>query len=177
MSDSVQPHGQQPTRLLCPQNSLGKNTGVGCHFLLQGIKPVGEFIVLNQGWFLHVDKCNGLCKFLMSGEAGRRLQWTLCVHTIKSQRKLSFSAMPATLQAAMSHINIDCCHHGRKVYRRVRPTAVNKYTVLLNRRWPQHCALKWFLWEKVNGFNEKIEVMSRNENPVCPLTPKLTVLF
>ena len=25
-----------PTRLLCPWNSLGKNTGVGCHFLLQG---------------------------------------------------------------------------------------------------------------------------------------------
>ena len=34
MSNSVWPHGQQPTRLLCPQNSLGKNTGVGCHFLL-----------------------------------------------------------------------------------------------------------------------------------------------
>ena len=27
-------HGQQPTRLLYPQDSLGKNTGVGCHFLL-----------------------------------------------------------------------------------------------------------------------------------------------
>ena len=26
--------GQKPTRLLCPQDSLGKNTGVGCHFLL-----------------------------------------------------------------------------------------------------------------------------------------------
>ena len=34
MSDSVRPHGQQPTRLLCPWDSLGKNTGVGCHFLL-----------------------------------------------------------------------------------------------------------------------------------------------
>ena len=29
----------QPTRLLCPRDSLGKNTGVGCHFLLQGILP------------------------------------------------------------------------------------------------------------------------------------------
>ena len=29
------PHGQQPTRLLCPQDSLGMNSGVGCHFLLQ----------------------------------------------------------------------------------------------------------------------------------------------
>ena len=29
------PHGRQPTRLLCPWDSLGNNTGVGCHFLLQ----------------------------------------------------------------------------------------------------------------------------------------------
>ena len=31
------PHGLWPTRLLCPWDSPGKNTGVGCHFLLQGI--------------------------------------------------------------------------------------------------------------------------------------------
>ena len=35
MSDSVQPHWWQPTRLLCPWDSPGKNTGVGCHFFLQ----------------------------------------------------------------------------------------------------------------------------------------------
>ena len=39
MSDSLQPHGLQPATLLCPQNSPGKNTGVGCHALLQGIFP------------------------------------------------------------------------------------------------------------------------------------------
>ena len=33
------PHGLQPTRLLYPWNFPGKNTGVGCHFLLQGIFP------------------------------------------------------------------------------------------------------------------------------------------
>ena len=33
----LQPHGLQPNRLLCSRNSLGKNTGVGCHFLLQWI--------------------------------------------------------------------------------------------------------------------------------------------
>ena len=37
MSDSLQPHGLKPTRLLCPWDSPGKNTGGGCHFLLQGI--------------------------------------------------------------------------------------------------------------------------------------------
>ena len=31
---TVQPHRWQPTRFLCPQDSLGKNTAVGCHFLL-----------------------------------------------------------------------------------------------------------------------------------------------
>ena len=42
MSNSVRPHGQQPTRLPCPWDSPGKNTGVGCHFLLQGIKVKSE---------------------------------------------------------------------------------------------------------------------------------------
>jgi len=37
VSDSLRPHGLQPTRLLCPWDSLGKNSGAGCHVLLQGI--------------------------------------------------------------------------------------------------------------------------------------------
>ena len=37
VSDSLRPHGLYPPRLLCPWNSPGKNTGVGCHSLLQGI--------------------------------------------------------------------------------------------------------------------------------------------
>ena len=42
MSDSVQPHRWQPNRLLCPWDSPGKNTGVGCHFLLQCMKVKSE---------------------------------------------------------------------------------------------------------------------------------------
>ena len=34
---TLRPPGLQPTRLLCPWDSLGKNTGVGCHFFLQRI--------------------------------------------------------------------------------------------------------------------------------------------
>ena len=37
VSDSLQPHGLQPARPLCPGDSPGMNTGVGCHTLLQGI--------------------------------------------------------------------------------------------------------------------------------------------
>ena len=42
MSDSVQPHIWKPTRLPCPWDSPGKNTGVGCHFLLQCKKVKSE---------------------------------------------------------------------------------------------------------------------------------------
>ena len=42
MSDSVQPHRRQPTRLCHPWDSPGKNTGVGCHFLLQCRKVKSE---------------------------------------------------------------------------------------------------------------------------------------
>ena len=38
----VRPHRWQPTRLLCPWDSPGKNTGVGCHFLLQCMKVKSE---------------------------------------------------------------------------------------------------------------------------------------
>ena len=41
-ADSVRPHGQQPTRLLCPWDSPGKHIGVGCHFLLQCMKVKSE---------------------------------------------------------------------------------------------------------------------------------------
>ena len=47
VSDSLPPHGLQPTRLLCPWDSPGKNTAVGCHGLLQRI-----FLI--QGSKLHL---------------------------------------------------------------------------------------------------------------------------
>ena len=47
MSNSLRPHGQYPTRLLCPWDFPGRNTWVGCHFLLQGIFPT-------QGWNPHL---------------------------------------------------------------------------------------------------------------------------
>ena len=40
---TLRPHGPQLARILCPWDSPGKNTGVGCHVLLQGIFPT-------QGW-------------------------------------------------------------------------------------------------------------------------------
>ena len=39
VSDSLWPCGLQPSRLLCPWDSPGKNTGVSCHTLFQGLFP------------------------------------------------------------------------------------------------------------------------------------------
>ena len=50
MSESLQPHGLQPTMLLHPWDFPGKNTGVDCHFLLQEI-------FLAQGLNLGLPHC------------------------------------------------------------------------------------------------------------------------
>ena len=53
VSDSVRPHRRPPTRLRRPWDSPGKNTGVGCHFLLQCMKMKSESEV--------VQSCLTLC--------------------------------------------------------------------------------------------------------------------
>ena len=48
MSNPVRPHRRQPTRIPHPWDSLGQNTGVGCHFLLQCMKVK----LLSRVWLL-----------------------------------------------------------------------------------------------------------------------------
>ena len=59
---TVRPHGQLPTKLLCPQDSPGKNTGAGCHFLLQGILPTqGSNLLFCEsciGWQVLYHQCH-----------------------------------------------------------------------------------------------------------------------
>ena len=49
----MRPHRQQPMRLPCPWDSPGKNTGVGCHFLLQCMKVKSESEVAQSCLILH----------------------------------------------------------------------------------------------------------------------------
>ena len=68
------PYGPQPARLLCPWDSPGKNTGIGCHFLLQGIFPTqglmslmspalaGGFSTIGATWECPVSWTRGLAK-------------------------------------------------------------------------------------------------------------------
>ena len=59
MSDSLWPHGLQPARLLCLWNFPGKNTGVGCHFLLQNCQKrslQSSYMVGSQVWQRHARR-------------------------------------------------------------------------------------------------------------------------
>ena len=66
--DSVRPHRRQPTRLPHPWDSPGKNTGVGCHFLLQWMKVKSESEVAQScptlrnpmDWSLPVSSVTGI---------------------------------------------------------------------------------------------------------------------
>ena len=53
VSDSVRPHRRQPTRLRHPRDSPGKNTGVGCHCLLQCMQVKSESEVAQSCPTLH----------------------------------------------------------------------------------------------------------------------------
>ena len=65
VSDPLQPHTLQPIRLLCLWDFPGKGTGVGCHFLLQGILPT-------QGLNLGLPHCRQML-YILSHQGSPRL--------------------------------------------------------------------------------------------------------
>ena len=88
MSNSLQPHGLYPTRLLCPWDSPGKNTGVGCHDLQGSSWPrdgtmvshiAGRFLIVwtyNATINIHVQVCMWAYVFI---SLGRYLEWNCWV--------------------------------------------------------------------------------------------------
>ena len=103
MSDSVLPQRQQPTRLPCPWDSPGKNTGVGCHFLLQCMKVKSESEVI-QSCPTPSDPMD--CSLPGSSVHGilqaRVLEWvaifllqTWCIVNTKKHSKLGSSSLPS----------------------------------------------------------------------------------
>ena len=65
MSNTLQPHGLQPTRLFCPWDFLGTNLGVGFHPLLQGI-------FLNQGLNLYPELAGRFFTIELPGKKSHR---------------------------------------------------------------------------------------------------------
>ena len=67
MSNSLQPSGLQSTMILCPWDFSGKNSGVGCHFLFQGIFLTQELNLcllqlLHCRWILYLLSHQGFPK-------------------------------------------------------------------------------------------------------------------
>ena len=84
MSDSVRSHGLQPTRLLRPWDSPGKNTGVGCHFLLQSMKVKSESEVAQSYPTLSDPMDCSLPGFSIHGSfQARVLEWVTSAFSIK----------------------------------------------------------------------------------------------
>ena len=63
---SVQPHGLYSTRLLCPWVSPGRNTGVGCHFLLQGIFLTQGLYTQKMMVISNTDSAFAMCHIVFS---------------------------------------------------------------------------------------------------------------
>ena len=97
-------YGPQPARLLCPWDSPGKNTGVGCHALFQGIFPtqgsnlslmspalLGRFFTTSATWDAHLYLCskaiflyNGYKFHMASHEIQNLMMGFLFAHQMES---------------------------------------------------------------------------------------------
>ena len=93
MSDSSQPHGLQPTRLLRPWDFPGKSTGVGCHCLLQE-RPKSNSVLWGQG------------NRVQTSLVRRRGNW--CMGTTSPQDPRSSCRIPLSL-GTLSALPISAC--------------------------------------------------------------------
>ena len=94
MSDSVRPHRRQPTRLPRPWDSPGKNTGVGCHFLLQCMKVKSESEVAQLCPTLRDPMDCSLPGFSVHGIfQARLLEWGAIAFSFLSFSSVQFSSV------------------------------------------------------------------------------------
>ena len=113
MSDSVQPHQRQPTRLPRPWDSPGKNTGVGCQFLLQCVKVKYESEVAHSCLTLSdpVD-CSLPGSSVHRIFQARVLEWVAIAFSNHNTKGLQIKRYHTTpIGTAKLHIydNINCC--------------------------------------------------------------------
>ena len=80
--DPLQTHGLQPTRLFCSWNFPSKNTGVGCHFLLQGIFLTQE----SNPSLLHLLHCRLILYQLSHKGSPRILEWVVHLFSSRSSQ-------------------------------------------------------------------------------------------
>ena len=106
MSDSVGPHRRQPTRLPGPWDSPGKNTGVGCHFLLQYMKVKTESEVAQSCLTLsNPMDCTPPGSSVHGIFQARVLEWgAIAFSTLHSLQVSIISSMRACLLSCFNHV-------------------------------------------------------------------------
>ena len=115
MSDSAQPHRWQPTRLPRPWGSPGKNTGVGCHFLLQCRKVKSESEVAQSCLTLSMD-----CSLPGSSVHGifqaRVLEWGAIVFSILLPRGFQKERQKLTWEKKSNNLSPRKCQKRKANY-------------------------------------------------------------
>ena len=89
---SLRPHGLQPARVLCSWDFPGKNTGVGCHFLLQGI-------FLTQGMNLHLLRLLHCQAIVYLSHLGKPLEEEMATHSSILAWEIPWMEEPGGLQS------------------------------------------------------------------------------
>ena len=162
MSDSVRPHRQQPTRLPCPWDSPGKNTGVGCHFLLQCMKMKSEIEV--------TQLCSSLSnpttaahqappsmgpsgQEYLSGMPLPSFHWHSKINCIITKQKIHFSLANKCIKYYLSAVVKEKCHSVffvsalipvSKIFLKIR-VAENRFCSIYN-------SLSFLRFSKVSSF-------------------------
>ena len=159
MSNSVRPYRRQSTRLPCPWDSPGKNTGVGCHFLLQCMKVKSESEV--------AQSCPTLSDPMDCSPPGssvhgifqeRVLEWgAIAFSTSKLGIQLSTTEFSLTFLLSLSRIpfsSIEECDSGylQSVYLFVQSLFVHKVVSELLNYTPMKTKLRKQRTLSVDGF-------------------------
>ena len=135
-SNSLQSHGLWSVRLLCPCNFPGKNTGVGCHALLQGIFPTwGSNLCLPASPALQADSLSQhtqqqLFKQMFAGECdvdGFRYI-VMDIHKIWNHTKYLFASKSFPFLRMQNESNILFYGHSIRVMSKPRLVTVPCYS-------------------------------------------------
>ena len=179
MSDSVESHSWQPTRLLRPWDSPSKNTGVGCHFLLQCMKVKSECEVAQSCPTLRNPMDCSLPDSSIHGIfQARALEW---VATAFSLTMITTHLLSQVF--IMSHLFFLICHliilnHSRHYW----CTNVLMYLLLLSHEVVSNSFV--IPWMEEPGVLQSLDFTSKNTGVVChfllqgisPIEPKSPAL-
>ena len=124
MANSVRPHRWKPTRLPRPWDSPGKNTGVGCHFLLQCMKVKSEREVTQSSPPLsdHMD-CSLPGSFILEIFQAKVLEWGAIAFsnlTARSHLTQAWKALMCICECSVATDSLQLqgtvAHHGSSVH-------------------------------------------------------------